>query len=159
MKHKILGIITILLVTMVSALSAGLLVKQTALTGTVMFSSGGTGYVCFLDYSNSRGGPLCLEDGQNVTVPYGEYPIAFFATKIPQDTTFNGLIGNGGVAVGNWTVYSDPFSFQANMMVTGDGALTVLWVNATPVPEFNGIAIVTFSALAASLYVLRRRRT
>ena len=28
-----------------------------------------------------------------------------------------------------------------------------------PVPEFSGIAIVAFSALAASLYLLRRRRT
>ncbi len=27
-----------------------------------------------------------------------------------------------------------------------------------PVPEFSGIALVTFSALAASLYLLRRRR-
>ena len=27
-----------------------------------------------------------------------------------------------------------------------------------PVPEFSGIAVVAFSALAASLYLLRRRR-
>jgi hypothetical protein len=27
-----------------------------------------------------------------------------------------------------------------------------------PIPEFSGIAIVAFSALAASLYLLRRRR-
>ena len=31
--------------------------------------------------------------------------------------------------------------------------------NNTPVPEFNGVAVVAFSALGASLYLLRRRRS
>lgn len=31
-------------------------------------------------------------------------------------------------------------------------------IRSQPVPEFSGLAVVAFSALAASLYLLRRRR-
>jgi hypothetical protein len=40
---------------------------------------------------------------------------------------------------------------------TGTGENIYLEQNNIPVPEFNGIAAVAFSALAASLYLLRRR--
>lgn len=148
--------LAVLGVLVIAGLAVGFL-RQSQATGTVTFMSGGTGYLCFLNYSGPRGGPLCLQDGENTTVPWGEYPIVFFATKVPQDTTFNGLVGDGGVSVGNWTVYSDPFSFTANMTVTGDGSLGVLWVYATPVPEFPGGAIIAVAALVPIMLLLRRR--
>ena len=40
----------------------------------------------------------------------------------------------------------------------GTGQQLYLQQSNIPVPEFSGIAIVAFSALAASLYLLRRRR-
>jgi hypothetical protein len=40
----------------------------------------------------------------------------------------------------------------------GTGANIYLLQNQIPVPEFSTVAVVAFSALAASLYLLRRRR-
>jgi hypothetical protein len=41
---------------------------------------------------------------------------------------------------------------------TGTGQNVYLEQNQIPVPEFSGVAVVAFSALAASVYLLKRRR-
>jgi hypothetical protein len=123
-------------------------------------SSNDTGYLCFLEntVSSPHGGPLCLDDvNNNATIPLGNYTIIFLATKIPQGATFPGFFATGGLSVGNWTQYADPSSYQAPLIVAGDETIIASW-SISPVPEFNGIAVVAFAALAASLWVLRRRR-
>jgi hypothetical protein len=52
---------------------------------------------------------------------------------------------------------------QSASVSVSDGMATTgqnfyLEQSGIPVPEFSGIAVVVFSALAASLYLLRRRR-
>ncbi len=53
---------------------------------------------------------------------------------------------------------SQTFSVSVSAGQTGNGLNAYLEQSNIPVPEFSGIAIVAFSALAASLYLLRRRR-
>jgi hypothetical protein len=49
-------------------------------------------------------------------------------------------------------------SYTVTSGQTGTGANVYMQQNQVPVPEFSTVAIVAFSALAASLYLLRRRR-
>ncbi len=65
--------------------------------------------------------------------------------------TYKFTITSPGYASQSWSV-----SVSAGQ--TGTGQNLYLQQNNIPVPEFSGIAIVAFSALAASLYLLRRRR-
>jgi hypothetical protein len=53
---------------------------------------------------------------------------------------------------------SQSWSVAVSAGQTGTGQNIYLEQSNIPVPEFSGIAIVAFSALAASLYLLRRRR-
>jgi len=66
-------------------------------------------------------------------------------------TPFSFTLDAPGYASQSWT--SAVSSGQ-----TGRGQNLYLEQSNIPVPEFNGLAIVAISALAASLYVLRRRR-
>jgi hypothetical protein len=52
---------------------------------------------------------------------------------------------------------SQTWSVSVSPGQTGTGQNIYLEQNSIPVPEFNRIAVVAFSALAASLYLLRRR--
>jgi len=65
--------------------------------------------------------------------------------------TYKFTISSPGYASQTWSVSVSPGQ-------TGTGQNVYLEQNNIPVPEFSGIAIVAFSALAASLYLLRRRR-
>jgi len=53
---------------------------------------------------------------------------------------------------------SQTLSLAVSSGQTGTGANVYLQQSGIPVPEFSSLALVAFSALAASLYVLRRRR-
>ncbi len=65
--------------------------------------------------------------------------------------TYQFTITAPGYASQSWSV-----SVSAGQVGTGQNLY--LEQSGIPVPEFSGIAIVAFSALAASLYLLRRRR-
>jgi len=60
-------------------------------------------------------------------------------------------ISSPGYAPQTWSVSITPGE-------TGTGQNAYLEQSQIPVPEFSGIAVVTFSALAASVYLLKRRR-
>lgn len=84
---------------------------------------------------DAHGGPLCLDDlHNNATVPLGQFTIVFFATSVPQSGTFHGFVADGGLSVGNWTDYLDPFTYQAPLTVQGDGTITVSWSTNHPNP-------------------------
>jgi hypothetical protein len=121
---------------------------------TVRFSSNGTGYMCFLDYSDpATRGPLCLDDmNNNATIPFGNYTIVFFATKMLQGATFNGFLTTGGLSTGNWADYDQSFSYNATLSVRGDGTVGVLW-STVPIPEFLA-APATMIALIALATIL-----
>ncbi len=65
--------------------------------------------------------------------------------------TYQFTISSPGYASQSWSV-------SVSSGQTGTGQNIYLEQNNIPVPEFSGIIIVAFSALAASLYLLRRRR-
>jgi hypothetical protein len=50
------------------------------------------------------------------------------------------------------------WSYSVSSGQSGTGANVYLEQNNIPVPEFSAVAVVAFSALAASLYLLKRRR-
>ena len=60
-------------------------------------------------------------------------------------------IAEPGYAPQTWSVSISPGQ-------TGTGQNVYLEQSKIPVPEFSGVAVVTFSALAASVYLLKRRR-
>jgi len=60
-------------------------------------------------------------------------------------------IAQPGYAAQSWSVSVSPGQ-------TGTGQNVYLEQSNIPVPEFSGVAVVAFSALAASVYLLRRRR-
>jgi hypothetical protein len=65
--------------------------------------------------------------------------------------TYKFTISAPGYASQSWSV-------SVSSGQTGTGQNAYLEQNNIPVPEFSAIAIVAFSALAASLHILRRRR-
>jgi hypothetical protein len=60
-------------------------------------------------------------------------------------------LSSPGTVAQSWTV-------AVSSGMTGVGQNVYLEQSNIPVPEFNGLAVVAISALAASLYLLRRRR-
>jgi hypothetical protein len=61
------------------------------------------------------------------------------------------------------TISALGYTAQSFPIVVSSGQSTVggnvfLQESQIPIPEFSGLAVVAFSALAASLYLLRRRR-
>lgn len=61
------------------------------------------------------------------------------------------------------TISQPGYASQTFPLVVGEGQITSggnlqLQQSNLPIPEFSGLAVVAFSALAASLYLLRRRR-
>jgi hypothetical protein len=61
-------------------------------------------------------------------------------------------IAQPGYAAQTWSVSISPGE-------SGTGQNVYLEQSNIPVPEFSGVAVVAFSALAASVYLLKRRRT
>jgi hypothetical protein len=62
-----------------------------------------------------------------------------------------------------FTISSPSYAAQTFSVVISPGQAGVgqnvyMQQNNVPVPEFSGVAVVAFSALAASVYLLRRRR-
>jgi hypothetical protein len=83
---------------------------------------------------------------------------SYYEAYLP--TTKAGLPGSNAY---KFTLVSPSFVSQTWTVAVsagmgGGGQNVYLEQSNIPVPEFSGIAVVTFSALAASLYVLRRRR-
>jgi len=90
------------------------------------------------------------------------------------------LLGADGFTYNVWSydgyydMFANPGTYKMTITMPGYTALTVpmsigsgqqsfagnlfLQQSNIPIPEFSGIAVVAFSALAASLYLLRRRR-
>ena len=76
--------------------------------------------------------------------------------------TFQGQESQTGELTGTWTgtltvtqVTYMGEALGANISAPGSGQLT--GTAQTPVPEFSGVAVVVFSALAASVHLLKRR--
>jgi hypothetical protein len=65
--------------------------------------------------------------------------------------TYRFTISSPGYASQSWSV-------AVSSGMSGSGQNVYLEQSNIPVPEFSGLAIAAVSALAASLYVLRRRR-
>lgn len=59
---------------------------------------------------------------------------------------------------GNFTILQHVFAMSAPGSVATNSTVSPGLQSEQPVPEFSAIGIVAFSALAASLYLLRRRR-
>jgi len=77
--------------------------------------------------------------------------------------TLQGHESQTGQMTGTWTgtmtvtqVTYQGMALNANISAQGSGQFTGTAQSA--VPEFNGVAVVVFSALATSLYLVRRRR-
>jgi hypothetical protein len=155
----------VILVVGVSVAEVALQQTPSPAMATVAFFSNNTkGYACFLNYTYPlTGAPVCLSDDpsldlpDNATMPLGNYAIAFF----PFGTSSNKAtwLSTNNIQVTGSGPY-DVSSSYANITVRGNGAIAVfvLQDNGQPIPEFNAIGVVVFSALAASVYVLRRRR-
>ena len=139
-------------------------------TATVQFLSArlgqhnGQGYACFLNYPDPvTGAPLCMSDDPslmlpaNATVPLGNYTIVFFPLDIASNQSE--WYSTYPIEVTGSGAY-DASSSYANVTIRGNGVLAVMVLpeNGVAIPEFSGVAIVSFSALAASLFLLRRRR-
>jgi hypothetical protein len=167
MSGKQSAAVAAVVIALIVAASVAVTLRQTPSIkmATVSFFSNNTqGYACFLNYTYPlTGAPVCLSDDpsldlpNNATVPLGSYGIVFFpfGTASNKSTWF----GTNNVQVTGYAPY-DVSSSYANITVKGDGAIAVFVLpeHPTPIPEFNTIGIVAFSALAASLYILRRRR-
>jgi len=65
--------------------------------------------------------------------------------------TYKFTISQPGYASQTWSVSVSPGQ-------SGTGQNVYLEQSNIPVPEFSGVAVVAFSALAASVYLLKRRR-
>jgi len=142
-------IVAVALAVLVAGILAVALIRPFG-TATVWFSSNGTGYMCFLDYSNpATRGPLCLDDlNNNATISLGNYTIVFFATRMPQGAAFKGFLTTGSLSVGNWTDYDQSFSYQAPLTVNGDGTILPSWsIPSVAVPEFSAVSPMIGAAI------------
>jgi hypothetical protein len=99
------------------------------------------------------------------TISWGSVVItAASGAVVGSGSTIDGLVG-GYLPAGNYkftvTVpgYApQTFAYSVTSGQTGAGLNVYLQQNQIPVPEFSTVAVVAFSALAASLYILKRRR-
>lgn len=117
-------------------------------TARVTFS-GVRGYVCFLDYSNDSG-PVCLTDGQNVTMPTGEYIAE--AAPYNESDSFVKWSTQGLVSVQNQTAYI------TNVTVGGNGILALAYSETLPSPEIPLGAVPMMLAFSAILTLPLRRK-
>jgi hypothetical protein len=89
--------------------------------------------------------------GASGGVSFTQYTFdGMYQTYLPPGT-YSFAISAPGFATQSWSV-------AVTSGQTGSGQDVYLQQSNIPVPEFSGIAVVAFSALAASLYLLRRRR-
>jgi hypothetical protein len=101
-----------------------------SITGAGLPSSGLNFYTYDAHYEAYLPGPIAGASGSN---------------------TYKMTISMPGIA-------SQTFNLAVSSGMPGTGANLYLQESNIPVPEFNGLIIAAFSALAASVYVLRRRR-
>ena len=110
--------------------------------------------------TTSVSGPTVAVDGIVTTTPH-----TYFWTAGSQHTisTSNVNCQPSGCQIqfNSWTAPSVGATYSGTITYTVPFAgetVTANFTQLTPVPEFNGIAVVVSSGLATSLYVLRRRR-
>lgn len=139
---------TLLQVNGNGVLAAVFLPPSQSQAGNVKFS-GVRGFVCFLNYANASG-PVCLTDGQNVTLPAGEYVAE--AAPYNMSDSFVNWSTQGQIRVDNQSAYI------TNLTVNGDGVLGLVYVAATPVPEIElGATPIMLVACLTCTMLLRRK--
>lgn len=104
---------------------AAVFLPATQTEGIVTFTST-RGFVCFLNYANASG-PLCLTDGQNATLPVGNYVAE--ASPHNASDSFVKWFTQGQITVNNQT------SYITNVTVQGNGVLGLVYAPAIPTPE------------------------
>ncbi|MGD0175821.1 MAG: hypothetical protein ABSC50_03230 [Candidatus Bathyarchaeia archaeon] len=158
-------VVTVAALTLVGAISVGILQpgNQSGTATVQFFSNGNKGYACFLSgVQNEHGGPYCMSDDpatmlpSSAAVPLGSYTILFFPFGTASNQTL--WLATNNIHVTGTGAYGVSISY-ANVTVDGDGAIVVFMLpdNVQPASEFSGIGVMAFSALATSLYLLRRR--
>ncbi len=117
--------------------------------GNVQFN-GVRGFVCFLNYANASG-PVFLTDGQNVTLPAGEYVAE--ASPYNMSDTFVKWSTQGQISVDNQS------SYITNLTVSGNGVLGLVYAETMPTPEIalGATPIIIVSCLASTLLLLRTK--
>ncbi len=118
--------------------------------GNVKFN-GVRGFVCFLNYTNASG-PVCLTDGQNVTLPAGEYIAE--ASPYNMSDTFVNWSTQGHISVNNQS------SYITNLTVSGNGVLGVVYAEAMPTPEIalGATPIILVACLTGTLLLRRKEK-
>jgi hypothetical protein len=85
---------------------------------------------------------------------------ASFGNMYTLDGVYSGFLPTGNykfsIAYPGFTPQTWAVSISPGQ--SGTGQNVYLEQNQIPVPEFSGVAVVAFSALAASVYLLKRRR-
>jgi hypothetical protein len=94
-------------------------------------------------------GTVSVTGASGATWPFYSYD-GIYQSFLPPGT-YKFSIAAPGYAAQSWSVSVSPGQ-------SGTGQNVYLEQSQIPVPEFSGVAVVAFSALAASVYLLRRRR-
>jgi hypothetical protein len=94
-------------------------------------------------------GTISVTGASGATFPFYTYDGVYQAFLAPGNYKFT--IAQPGYAPQTWSVSVSPGQ-------SGTGQNVYLEQSNIPVPEFSGVAVVAFSALAASVYLLKRRR-
>jgi len=94
-------------------------------------------------------GTISVTGASGASWPFYTYDGIYQTFLPPGEYKFT--LSEPGYASQSWTVSVSPGE-------TGTGQNVYLEQSNIPVPEFSTVAMATFSALAASLYLLRRRR-
>jgi hypothetical protein len=108
--------------------------------------------------TTSLTGPTVAVDGVLTTTPH-TYFWAAGSQHVISVTDVNCPLGSCPFT--SWTAPSIGAVYSTTITYTAPPAgeiVTANFTQATPVPEFNGVAVVVFSAWASSMYALRRRR-
>jgi len=112
-----------------------------------------TGNVLAFTWSNEfrtlSWGTISVTGATGATWPFYTFDGVYEAFLPTGSYTFS--IAQPGYAAQTWSVSISPGE-------SGTGQNVYLEQSNIPVPEFSGVAVVAFSALAASVYLLKRRR-
>jgi len=128
----------------------------------------GAGSAAFeVDLNGLLSGTALAFTWSNEFRPLSWTAVSIASTSGPSFTeyTFDGMYeaylspGNYKLTISSPGLTSRSWSVMVSSGQTGTGQNAYLEQSNVPVPEFRGIAIVTFSALAASLFLLRLKRS
>jgi hypothetical protein len=100
-------------------------------------------------FTDSNSGPVNVEPASSLFGNFYTYDGVYQAFLPTGQYSFT--IRAPGYAPQTWSVSIAPGQ-------TGTGQNVYLEQSQIPVPEFSGAAVVAFSALAASVYLVKRRR-